>query len=59
MDKLKCEKCGIEQIIPIHCGKPMHLEKIKGKQMLVCWMGPECGKQSVPEHHGKPMKITP
>ncbi|TXT63644.1 MAG: Copper-exporting P-type ATPase [Promethearchaeota archaeon] len=53
MGKLKCTDCDYEQDIPMHCGKPMHKE---GDQ-LVCWMGPECGAQPIPEHHGKPMKI--
>ncbi|MFW9937211.1 MAG: heavy metal translocating P-type ATPase [Candidatus Thorarchaeota archaeon] len=53
MGKLKCVECGLEQDIPMHCGKPMHEE---GDQ-LVCWMGASCGAQPIPEHHGKPMKI--
>jgi len=53
MGKLKCVECGLEQDIPMHCGKPMHKE---GDQ-LVCWMGASCGVQPIPEHHGKPMKI--
>ncbi|MFX0021825.1 MAG: heavy metal translocating P-type ATPase [Candidatus Hermodarchaeota archaeon] len=53
MGKLKCSECGIEQEIPMHCGKPMHKE---GDQ-LVCWMGASCGAQPIPEHHGKPMEI--
>jgi len=53
MGKLKCLECGIEQELPMHCGKPMHKE---GNQ-LVCWMGASCGAQPIPKHHGKPMKI--
>ncbi len=53
MGKLKCVECGLEKELPMHCGQPMHKE---GNQ-LVCWMGASCGAQSIPEHHGKPMKI--
>jgi len=53
MGKLKCSKCGLEQNIPMHCGKPMHKE---GNQ-LVCWMGASCGAQPIPEHHDKPMQV--
>jgi len=54
MGKLVCEECGLEQEIPMHCGKPMHKE---GNQ-LVCWMGSSCGAQPIPEHHGKPMSLV-
>ncbi len=53
MGKLKCVECGVEQELPMHCGKPMHRE---GAQ-LVCWMGASCGAQQIPEHHGKPMEV--
>ncbi len=53
MGKLKCVECGVEQELPMHCGKPMHKE---GDQ-LVCWMGASCGAQQIPEHHGKPMEV--
>jgi Cu+-exporting ATPase len=53
MGKLKCIECGVEQELPMHCGKPMHKE---GDQ-LVCWMGASCGAQTIPEHHGKPMEV--
>ena len=53
MGKLKCPECGLEQELPKHCGRPMHKE---GNQ-LVCWMGPSCGVQPIPKHHGKPMKV--
>jgi len=56
--KLKCATCGTTQDVPMHCGKPMHPEKVDGKQMLVCWMGPTCGKQELPTHHGKPMQYA-
>ena len=42
--------------VPMHCDKPMHPEIVDEKAMLVCWMGPECGKQIFPEHHGIPME---
>jgi len=54
MAKLVCNECGFEQVIPMHCGKPMHQE---GDQ-LVCWMGSSCGTQPIPEHHGKPMNLV-
>ncbi len=53
IQKLKCQECEQEMDIPMHCGKPMHIE---GDQ-LVCWMGPECGQQSIPKHHNKNMII--
>ncbi|MFX1278959.1 MAG: heavy metal translocating P-type ATPase [Promethearchaeota archaeon] len=53
MSKLKCMECGLEQELPMHCGKAMHKE---GDQ-LVCWMGASCGAQPIPEHHGKKMEI--
>ena len=53
MGKLKCVECGIEQDLPMHCGKAMHKE---GNQ-LVCWMGASCGAQPIPEHHGKSMDV--
>jgi len=53
MGKLKCVECGVEQELPMHCGKHMHRE---GDQ-LVCWMGASCGAQQIPEHHGKPMEV--
>jgi YHS domain-containing protein len=43
MTDLKCSNCGNElESIPMHCGKPMTLNKEKNQ--LECWMGPECGK---------------
>ncbi|MFX0075612.1 MAG: heavy metal translocating P-type ATPase, partial [Candidatus Hermodarchaeota archaeon] len=54
MGKLKCVECGLEQELPMHCGKPMHQE---GDQ-LVCWMGASCGAQPIPEHHGRPMEVV-
>jgi YHS domain-containing protein len=54
MGRLRCSECGIEQELPMHCGKAMHKE---GNQ-LVCWMGASCGAQPIPEHHGKPMEVV-
>jgi len=54
---LKCQVCGEETDVPMHCGQAMHEEIIDGKKYLVCWMGPECGKQEFPEHHEKPMEL--
>ena len=54
MGKLKCNECGAEQDIPMHCGQPMHKE---GNE-LVCWMGASCGAQPIPKHHDKRMEIT-
>jgi Cu+-exporting ATPase len=51
---LKCQECNYTEEVPMHCGKQMHKEN----GLLVCWMGPECGKQEIPKHHGKPMKIV-
>jgi len=53
---LKCSVCGATEEVPLHCGKPMHPEEVDGKQMLVCWMGPNCGKQDFPTHHDAPME---
>jgi len=46
--------------MPNHCGKPMHLEDVKGKDILVCWMGPECGKREIPNCSkcNKPMSVV-
>src|SRR5271157_127945 len=54
---LKCETCGKTESVPIHCNRPMHVEEVDGTPMLACWMGPDCGKQDIPVHHGKPMTI--
>jgi copper ion binding protein len=55
---LACPECGHEQEIPDHCGQPMHIEMVDGKEVLVCWMGPGCGKQEIPTHHDQPMRIS-
>nr|MDO8117578.1 hypothetical protein [Candidatus Sigynarchaeota archaeon] len=54
--KLKCQKCGATQDAPKHCGRPMTIQKVDGKSMLVCWMGPGCGKAEIPAHCGMSMK---
>ena len=56
--KLKCNECGTETDVPMHCGQPMHIEEVDGKPILVCWMGPECGKQDIPTHHDFPMEFV-
>ena len=53
MGRLKCVECGVEQELPMHCGKPMRRES----EQLVCWMGASCGAQPIPKHHGKPMEV--
>ncbi len=50
--QLQCKECAEKFDVPEHCGQPMHPEVVDGKEMLVCWMGPDCGKQIFPEHHG-------
>ena len=55
MEKLVCGTCGAEMATPRHCGRPMHTEAIEGQEMLVCWMGADCGKQDIPQHCGRPM----
>ncbi|MFX0185489.1 MAG: hypothetical protein ACFE95_20590 [Candidatus Hodarchaeota archaeon] len=55
--ELICQECDYTEPIPQHCGKPMHIEEIDGKETLVCWMGASCGVLELPTHHEKPMKI--
>ncbi|MBW2119912.1 MAG: hypothetical protein JRG73_20755 [Deltaproteobacteria bacterium] len=50
MAKLRCPKCGAEQEMPLHCKKPMHIEKLEEENKLVCWMGAHCGAQDLPTH---------
>jgi hypothetical protein len=57
MSNLVCIVCDYTEDIPMHCGKPMHLEEVEGKEKLVCWMGTECGEMDIPEHCGKPMQV--
>jgi hypothetical protein len=35
----------------------MKVEKQGEQSMLVCWMGPECGLQDLPEHCGEAMGV--
>ena len=56
-DMLKCQECDYTEAIPMHCKQPMHVESVEGKERLVCWMGPSCGVQDIPNHHEKPMLI--
>ena len=53
--KLKCEKCGAELAMPMHCNRPMHAEKVGDETKLVCWMGTSCGVADVPQHCDTPM----
>ncbi|MCK4848244.1 MAG: heavy metal translocating P-type ATPase, partial [Candidatus Heimdallarchaeota archaeon] len=55
---LNCVKCNYSEPIPIHCKQPMHIETVEGKEKLVCWMGPSCGVEDIPQHHGHPMSIV-
>lgn len=55
---LQCKICGKKIDVPKHCGQAMHSEEVDGKEMLVCWMGPQCGKQDIPVHHGEPMECV-
>jgi len=50
-------KTGGKQYL-VKKGDKIKIEKIDGKEMLVCWMGPSCGIQELPTHHNKPMKIA-
>lgn len=50
MSLLICAKCGAKKPLPEHCGKPMKVTDVGGKEKLVCWMGTECGVQDIPEH---------
>jgi hypothetical protein len=50
MNYLLCAKCGVNQPLPKHCGKPMKIQEVGGKYRLVCWMGTGCGVQDLPEH---------
>jgi hypothetical protein len=57
MATLYCLKCGQKLPMPFHCGQAMRKEKINEQEKLVCWMGPSCGEQPIPEHCGKPMVV--
>ena len=57
--KLKCNKCGIIQDIPIHCGQPMIVTEIDERAMLACQMGGACGvTKELPKHCGEPMVVV-
>jgi len=53
--RLKCERCGVETAMPMHCDRPMHIEQVGDKTRLVCWMGASCGVADVPKHCDAPM----
>ena len=56
MAKLKCNKCGAIQDIPVHCGQPMIVTEINERTMLACRMGAACGvTKQLPKHCGQPM----
>ncbi len=55
---LKCVKCNYTKPIPMHCKQSMHIETIEDEGKLVCWMGPSCGVEDIPQHHGHPMIIV-
>jgi len=56
MAKLKCNKCGVMQELPIHCGQPMIATEINERTMLACRMGGACGvTKELPKHCGEPM----
>ncbi|MDH5174953.1 MAG: hypothetical protein OEW43_06825 [Elusimicrobiota bacterium] len=59
MAKLKCNKCGAIQDIPVHCGQPMIVTEINERTMLACRMGAACGlTKELPKHCGQPMVIV-
>ncbi len=57
MAQLHCAACDETQPVPTHCGQPMHVDRVDGVEMLVCHMGPGCGKEPIPRHHGAAMTI--
>lgn len=57
MAELVCVEGDVTEKVPMHCGQEMHIEAVDGVEMLVCWMGPGCGKKDIPTHHDKPMVI--
>ena len=59
MAKLKCNKCGATQDIPVHCGQPMIVTEINERTMLACRMGAACGvTKQLPKHCGQPMVVV-
>ncbi len=55
--KLECSKCGAKLDLPIHCKRPMKIEKVGGTDKLVCWMGADCAVAEIPTHCGHPMRM--
>ncbi|OLS18675.1 MAG: hypothetical protein HeimC3_48860 [Candidatus Heimdallarchaeota archaeon LC_3] len=51
---LICQDCNYSMDIPKHCNAPMQLDG----DFLICHMGPECGKNHIPQHHKKPMVLA-
>ena len=40
----ECDNCEAETAAGMHCGHPMHLEKMaNGEIKWACWMGAGCG----------------
>ncbi len=59
MAKLKCNKCGVVQDIPVHCGQPMIVTEINERTMLACRMGAACGiTKELPKHCDQPMVVV-
>lgn len=59
MAKLKCNKCGAIQDIPVHCGQPMIVTEINERTMLACRMGAACGvTKELPKHCDQPMVVV-
>ncbi len=58
MALLLCAKCGTSSPVPRHCGKPMKVQQVGDKKMLVCWMGTSCGVQDLPRHCDVTMGIS-
>ncbi len=54
---LQCPTCHTTRRVPKHCGQPMSLQTHDGREVLACWMGPECGFQDVPAHCDAPMLV--
>lgn len=49
---MRCDKCGVEQDMPVHCGEPMNLEETG----FVC---SDCSeKVPLPVHCDEPMKLV-
>lgn len=35
----------------------MSVQHTEGRDVLACWMGPDCGWQPIPEHCGAAMRV--